>query len=84
MDAPTHWGNPPLHMAVESGWLTGVWILLEAGADVTLFNPENESVLHLAVEGSYEILAELLNIPEVQNVNKNFLVTNYQIEEASN
>lgn len=58
-----------LHCAALCGWLPGVKVLLESGADVSLRLPDATSVLHLAaLSGNALVVLELLNLDEIKVV----------------
>lgn len=58
-------GMTPLHQAVVQEWPSGIGLLLEAGADVTIPTRENETVLHIAAKkGNDLLLEELLSLED--------------------
>lgn len=62
-------GYTPFQMAVDLQWCPGIYILLEAGADVTETAHNGDSVLHIAsAAGNLELVRELLGIADTQKV----------------
>ncbi|KAK9498515.1 hypothetical protein O3M35_003132 [Rhynocoris fuscipes] len=58
-------GFTPLHQAVIQEWPSGIGLLLEAGADVTIPTKDNETILHItAKKGNDILLEELLSIED--------------------
>ncbi|XP_052743946.1 transient receptor potential channel pyrexia-like isoform X2 [Bicyclus anynana] len=58
-------GYTVLQTAVKAGWVTGVCIALEAGADVTIRANDGETPIHCAAAlGDLDILNEILSIPK--------------------
>ncbi|XP_076812155.1 uncharacterized protein LOC143459076 isoform X2 [Clavelina lepadiformis] len=62
LDVPDRHDNTPLHAAADSGNITIVKMLLNAGATIDLKNEDEQTPLHLAAEnGSVKIVKELVS-----------------------